>query len=281
MYNSRILHNNVSDSSIVTLTASSTATSVYESFAVSNLKNNRKGDVHRSVGTSVQYVLSSPVAATIGVISFPKCNLTSNATIQVRMYSDEAGTTLIHDTTTMTGMVPAKADYASYVPNDSNGFAYGAGEYLTVWFNNITSVKHIKIDITDSTNPAGYIECSRLVVGPHHEFTYNPQAGATISIIDNSTQYRADNGNQVVDRGTVSKGINFDLAFVPIEETKYLMQIITANGISNPFFVSLFPDIEDKRLEADHSIFGCLTRSSAFKLTFYGQNATSFDIEEF
>lgn len=275
MPNARILHNIISDSA--TLTASTTS----GGFIVTHLQNNRKGDIHRSTGTSVQYVAVLPIAKTMGICLLPICNLTSAATVRVRCYSDAGGTTLINDSGTVAA-VAARVDQARTAPLGVAGFAYGSGEYAIVWLpEHISGVMRVVIDIGDFGNPQGYIECARLVLGDYYEFTYNPQYGATVLPIDKSLQTRSESGNQVIDRGIMTREISFDLSFIPADESKYLLQIFRTNGISFPFFISFFPNATDKRLEADHAIFGCFTSTSKIKLEMFNGNSTALTIEEF
>lgn len=89
MPNLRIIYDNIAD------TATITATSTSGSLSTSNLKKDIKGLVHRSIGNSVTYTLVWASARTIGGVALPATNLSATATIEVRLYSNSAATSLI------------------------------------------------------------------------------------------------------------------------------------------------------------------------------------------
>ena len=91
--NLRIIYNNVADNS--TLSASTTSSAAY---TINNTKLEAKGVVYRSTNTLATINLSWSTVQDISAIVLPFTNLTSTATIRVRLYSDSAFATQILDT---------------------------------------------------------------------------------------------------------------------------------------------------------------------------------------
>lgn len=169
MKNLIIIHDNAADR-CTSLTASNTSGTLY----ASNMLNDLKGLAHRSTGTSVSYTLTWANPQSVGGVGLPATNLTAEATIRVRLYSDTTGTTLVADSGTKyacPGLNLGMWDWTQ--PLNANAFAYGGASKSAVWFETHFSVRRCVIDLVDTANPAGYIDCSRLVVGAYWSPQYN------------------------------------------------------------------------------------------------------------
>lgn len=268
MANMRIVYNNIADSA-TSVTASTTSGSL----PASNLLTELKGQVHRSTGTSVTYTCTWSANQTVGAVILPCTNLTATATIRVRLYSDTAATTLVSDGGTVTAVPGYNLDSKIWpTSRDVNSFAYGGGVKAAQWFTSKpTNIRAVKIDLVDTSNPAGYIDCSRLVIGDYWSPTYNVQNGIQFDIIDNSEVSRRDSGDTIVNRSFMYDSLKFDFSLLTDVDKANLTKIIRNVGIHENFFVSLLPGDASVKTEHDSMIYGKRTNATIISplYTFY------------
>jgi hypothetical protein len=233
--NLRIISANAADTS--TLTASTTAGAL----AAANMLTDYKGQVHRSTGTSVTYTLTWAAAQSIGAVVLPACNLSASATIRVRLYSDTAGTTQIADSGTVSACPGLDLSWWGGTVN-ANSFAYGALAKVAVWFaSNYATARRCVIDLVDTSNAAGYIDCARLVVGAWWSPAYNASYGLQFDVQDTSEPARNDAGDLLSDRGVRFDTLSLDLKLMPEADRASLLNIVRAVGTSRNLLLSLLP----------------------------------------
>lgn len=250
MANMRIIYDDKCTSA--TIIASSTSGAL----VAANMQNDYKGQVHRSTGTSVTYTLTWTQAQSIGGIGLPATNLSPTSTIRVRLYATTASATAAADS----GTIPANGSAVTQLynwsnPLNANSFAYGGATKSAVWFEQHYSVQKVVIDIVDASNPAGYIDCSRIVCGAYWEPKYNVSNGITHTINDTTQNIRNDSGDLLSDRGFINDQLKFDLSVLTEVDKSLLTQIIKYVGISKNIFISLMPESNSSR-EQDYIIYG-------------------------
>ena len=259
MPNLRIIYNNAADRA-TTLTASTTSGTL----VAANMQSDIKGKVHRSTGLSVTYTLTWTNAETVGGIVLPCTNLSSAATIRVRLYSDTAGTTLISggDSGTISagGSLPILWDQTQ--PINANTFAYGGYTKAAVWFaTQYTTVRRCVIDLVDTAaNTAGYIDCSRLVIGQYWEPIFNAENGINAELVDTSQVTRSEAGDLIADRNIIHERLSFNFALLPESDRITLTRIIKMAGTAKNILVCLFPT--DANTQQDFMIYGKRSNSS-------------------
>ena len=252
MSNLRIIHANYADQA-TTLTASTTSGSLAASYVQTDLK----GQAHRSTTTFVSYTLKWTGGVSIGAVALPATNLTSAAAMRVRLYSDTALTTVIADTGIITACPGlAATPWTWTATRNVNGFAYGVLSKAVAWFaQNYSGVKGCFIEIDDPTNAAGYIDCARLVAGPWWQPEWGAEYGCTTTVVDNSTNARTDAGDLPSDRAPMHQELTLNLPALSEAERAELMQILRANGVWKPVFVSLMPR-KGTAAEQDYMVYG-------------------------
>ncbi|OFJ47652.1 hypothetical protein BA896_000140 [Janthinobacterium lividum] len=275
MTNLRIIYDNAADRAV--LTASSQAGAL----GPSNLQRERKSAVLRSVGVALTITATLPLGEIIGGVVLPFCNLTANAKIRVRGYTAPGDAVPVIDT----GLVLACA-YAPLGTRDwgttalaVNAFSFGGGSYARAWFSRQTA-RYFVIDLTDSANPAGYIECSRLVMGNYWEPDNNASYGASVTPVDTSTQYRKASGEQGVEAGCSYRKLTLALDHMTPPDRAAVWHLVRGSGKRLPILVSLFPDDTDPELEQTHQLYGRLSELAAISAPYFQTYATSLDIEE-
>lgn len=271
MANLRIVYDNLTDTTSG-LTASSTAPG---SVVASNLKTDIKSEVWRSVGTSETLTLTWAATQSINVVCFPFSSFSNTATIDVKFYTLAADTVAA----ATTGAVQCCNTAFNTSPKGVNSYAYGGSTYAVVYFSS-RNVQKIEIVISDASNPLGYIEAGRLVVGSYWSPENNAEYGVDVVSTETTKHERNDAGDLRTDKGVMFKEMNVDLSLMPAADRNTLWKIVRGNGMNKPIFLSLNPDATDKSDEQMYMIYGKLKKGSAFKYQFLNQFNSQLDLEE-
>ena len=277
MSNLRVVYDNAADRA--TLAASSTAGSL----VVNNMLSDIKSEVWRSQGPTATVTVTWPDAGElIGMVALPFCSLSSGATVRVRAYETLAAALPVLDTGVVIAAAAPPFDVWGWgsEPLGVNAYAYGGGTYGVVWFNTIITAQKLVIDIDDTSNPLGYIECSRLVTGTYWEPVNNADFGVEIGVGDLSKHERSDAGDLRTDRGAIYKTMSMDLSIMPAQDRNAMWRILRGNGMSRPIYLSLVPQAQDAFEEQAFQIYGKLSRQSALRYQFVNQYSSQLEIEE-
>ena len=277
MSNLRIIYDNAIDRAV--LTASSTAGSLVPA----NMQVDRKSKVWRASGTSATVTATwASAAQLISGVMLPFCSLTSAATITVRCYSVATGGSPIYTLGPILAAPYTPLGMWSWgtIPLGVNAYSYGNNTYGRIWFDNTYSVKRVEIDISDPTNPLGYIEVGRMVAGSHWSPTYNTAFGIPVTFPDSSVQERTDSGDLVTTIGTRTKKLSFDLNWLVASDRNTFTSLMQHVGVSKPIFVSLFPNDPDASKEQIYQIYGKLPNVSQMSHTMHTIYASQINIEE-
>ena len=274
MSNLRIVSTNVGQS------ASLTASTEAGTLVVENLQLESKTKVWRSTSTTAS-ITAIFTSTTVSCVSLPITNLTSTATLRVRVYTTsgsgtparDTGNTLCCEYTTID-----KIDFADG-PLNANTFSYGGGTYATLFFTPTVGEKVI-IDIIDSSNTNGYVEASSIVIGKYWEPVHNAEYGASIALRDTSKHSRNDSGDLMTSRGARYKRLGFTLSMMQAADRTSLMEILIRNGLSVPLFISLFPESTDDQEKQIYQIFGQLTKLGAISRYRIGLDKGSVEVDE-
>lgn len=274
MANLRIVADNAMNR-VATLTASSTVGPL----AASNLLVDLKSLVHRATSTSVTYTATWSAAETLSCVALPFCNLSPTATIRVRLYTDAAGTTLALDTGTNLACPAAAIVLPGWTAQASaSAYTYGGGACARAWFA-ATNAQRLVVDIVDTSNLQGYVECSRLVAGAYFSPAYNANVGATLTFADTGTQVRSGAGELLTDAGTRSRSITLELSNLPAADRTSLAHVLRG-GLSAPLFLSVLPTSSDLEAERDHQLYCKLGETGAVALATMGSYSLPFRFEE-
>lgn len=257
MANIQILYDDVSKN-----TSSISASSTSGTLIALNMLNEYKGQVHRSSSTSVTYTLiwNSPVK--ISCIALPATNLTTTSTIKVTNYSSSTGGSPITNTgfkLAAPGLNLSNNTWST--ARDVNSFFYGGAAKTFVIFAPVT-IQRCVIELVDTSNPAGYIDCARVVCGEYWQPTYNVQKGINLSVEDTSDINRADSGDVMTDIGVLYDQINFDFSILPESDRTTLVKLMRRVGNNKNIFISVLPEDVSNTAEQDFMIYGKKTGSS-------------------
>jgi len=274
MRNLRIVSNNAVQAA--TLTASSEAGAM----VVENLQLESKTKVWRGQSTtqSITATFTSQIISFAGLII---CNLTSTATMRVRIYTligsgtpaYDSGNVLCCEYTTIN-----KIDFGDG-PLNSNTFSYGGGTYASV-FTTATAGEKVVIDIIDSANTNGYVESCGLVIGEYWEPENNAAYGAALSFLDTSKHSRNDSGDLMTNRGARYKKLVFTLSQMQAADRTELTEILIRNGMSIPLYISIYPESTDEQLKQIYQVYGKLTKLGAISHFAFGLDKSAVNVEE-
>lgn len=275
MTNLRIIYDNAADRAV--LTASSQAGAL----GPANLQRERKSAVLRSVGTALAITATWPTPEIIGGVALPFCNLTPTATIRVRGYVEPGDAVPDFDTGAVQACEYARLGMWNWgaLPLGVNAFSYGGGTYARCWLQ-MRSVKKLVIELADPDNPAGYIEAARLVAGAWWSPEQNASYGAGVTPVDTSRPYRNGAGEPKVERGSKYRKLTLSLDHMTPLDRAELWRIVLGNGLSQPLFVSLYPESDDVELEQAHQVYGHLSNLAGITTPYYQAYANNIEIEE-
>lgn len=275
MSNLRIVQSNNADSA--TLSASNTAGAL----VADNLKSTFKSQVYRSTGTTTIITAEWAAAQYISIAAFAFANFSSAATMRVKGYTLSGDVTPSFDTGDV--VCCSEGSLADYdwgeVGAGANSFAYGGGVYATAW-TPLDLVQKITIEIKDPTNSLGYIEAGRLIIGKYWQAERNADYGAQINYIDRSQSSRNDAGDLMIDRGTRHKSMSLSFALMPTVDRDNLTKLLINNGTSRPFFISLYPENSDPKMEQMHTVWGVLTDTAPISSVHFDLESGAIDVVE-
>jgi hypothetical protein len=272
--NLRIIYDNVIDS------ASLTASTAAGGLPATNLQRDQKGLVWRSTGTSATLTATWSTAQTLSGVVLPFCNLSANATIRVRVYTNTGDTTPVRDTGTVNARAYAPGDIWGGAPSTSvNAYSFGGGSYARCWFTSAVGRK-LEITLTDSGNPSGYLEAGRLVCGAYWSPTYNTNFGVGIGYVDTSTQTRTESGNLVTTIKPTHRTLNFDLQWLTDADRERMLSILRGNGLRKPLFVSVFPEDASAAKEQNYQLYGKMSGLNPITHPLYTVYSSSLSLEE-
>ena len=178
-------------------TATVTATTANSSYPASNLQSPLRGNVLRTTGVTANREIKLTWASnqTVNFVAIARHNWTASATWRVQLYSDDAWTTQIEDSGTVTAwdgsllaaMATAEGAYATNLRCLKTSAYYCSALR--------TTARSIKITLNDTGNADGYLEASRAFVGQYLGLTRNAAYGASIEWAEGAEQMRMDSGS--------------------------------------------------------------------------------------
>ncbi|MBP7953541.1 MAG: hypothetical protein KAZ14_00060 [Nitrosomonas sp.] len=208
-------------------------------FTVANLAINKKSITWRS-GSSALHRVKTTWAQnqTISGVAICFTNLVSGDSVNIKLYSDVAGTTNIYTSgnITVTHNYDVPAGFSSV---NSTSFAYGGGIHISHLLAEKTNVRRMDIEFNVSSNPAGFVEASRIVAGKYWSPERSAALGARIGFSDSTSSFRTYSGDLVTDRGSISRTLDFNVNAMSESDKSGWNNLFRSVGKSNPFFVGI------------------------------------------
>jgi hypothetical protein len=274
--NLTVIYDNKADSATLT-----SATQASASLGPANLLTDIKSEVCRSTGTSQTFTATWTTGVPVAAAALAFTTLSGTATMRVRLYILSTDSVPVFDTGTNLACPNQVLGLWNWDNSLSvNAFTYGGGAYAVSWLNSPFTVQKVVIDLVDTSNPAGFIDVGRLIIGNYWEVAKNADYGANMTPVDTSKHFRNDAGDLMTDVGTRHKSQTLPLNNLSPDERAILWNILLGNGMSRPVFLSLYPQSDDPRLEQSHMMWCKLVATPAVNIPYYRNFASSAQLEE-
>ena len=144
-----------------------------------------------------------------------------------------------------------------------------------------TTVRKIKITITDDDNTDLYLKVNRFAAGIALVPVYNIQTGASLQYVDTGISERAKSGAFTVFPGNIYREIKVSMDFVSMTERNYWASFFRNMGIRASIYISVYPNSTDIGMEQDHEGFFHLDGSiPVLTHQFIGEFSLSLDLSD-
>jgi hypothetical protein len=268
--NLRILYNDIV--SLATVSASTLA-----NFSTANLAKDNKAIWRSSLATSASITLSWASSTNTSCVIIPNSNITKNATIRIRGYTNIGDTVAVLDTgnvAVVLGNLPSMG-----ISPSVNTYSYGTSNTICSWFNTV-SIKQMVIDIVDSTSLVGYIELSRVMSGVYWSPAYNTEFGVSVGVSDTTVHNRTQAGSIYTINGTTNKTLDVPLNWLTSFDKDSILKLLKNNGFNKSIFISIFPNNKDADLEQMYQIYGKISTQATLTNPMYSVYASNLVVEE-
>lgn len=241
------------------------------SLPLTNLQDRRLHVVARSadaLAASTQFDVDLGVARTIGCVAIPKHTMTSSGTVRVRGYSGAGHTTNVYDSGTVTPF-PSGLDAET---------AAGLNIPFVVYPSSI-SARYWYVELTDTGNPDGYVDVSRLVIAGAFQPTVNISYEAELGLEDATTRVVSDGGAAQFRVRPIRRTLAGVLDEMPESEafaSWWRMQ--KQLGISGQVFVAYDP--ADTTYKHDRAFLATFRAPSALVQANHARQRTAFSLVE-
>lgn len=272
--NPRMLGRNLADEGTL-----SALPALLTTLPVTNLQTQGRETARTTILASqaITWVLDADQVA--NMVALGRHNLTTGGTYRIQVYSDAAATAQIADSGTLAAFSTAALsplDAGRYLEDEFRG-----RKNIVFYFARLTTVRAVKLTLTDASNPDGYMEASRLFIGEYTELYYavatGSEGGTSASL---STQGRSDGGDLWSDRGVPFAKQTFSTEFIDDEnDLAEVLALIDYLGTFRDFWWDAFP--------GDTSAWALyrrgqrkFTNDSALDARNYGLHSTAWSMEE-
>ena len=255
---------------------------------LNNLKDRRLSKVCRSSSTSTsatQFVAALDKGCSISVVSLCRHNFSANATWRLRGYLDAGLTSLTYDSGTLEVWPPLDSLQLEWqddnfwnakpAAEDLAGFYWNAIHILT----STTYSRYWKVEIFDSTNPAGYVEIGRMFLSEAWVPTLNMSYGAGLGYNSRTEVEEAWDGTEYFDYKAPFRVANFLLENMSTYEA--MMRAFDMQRVAGIDKEVLFVwDQSDVRHLIKRSFLGRLQELSPIDQPYFEAHQTSFTVKE-
>ncbi len=241
--------------------------------------NDIYSNVCRAQGTSMTITLVWPTPEVIGGVHEPWCNLSPTATKRVVGSSGVNRTGDLIDTGAQFACPwPARELGGLWTPQSSaSAYAHGGGSHGRAWFPNMP-LRRLDIDLVDVANRQGYIEVSKLFIGPTWSPAFNVAYDSAITPGGTSTGFRDGSGRLRSTRGTKWKRIAAPLSHMSEDDRAVIVDRAIVHGLEIPFIYSQYPNSGYPKRERDYQGYFALEDTPATRRANFAESATELPL---
>jgi len=199
-----------------------------------NLALSRKARSVDATTAATQFSVDLGVSRSIRAISIMRHNLSSAATVRVRGYSDAGHTTLVWDST-------ALSIWPEGYPTAEDKKRYQ--EDFHIILSASQSFRYPLVEISDTANPAGYVELARCMFFPAFQPAVNMSYGAGLGLETDTSKERSLAGTDFWDRKEPRRTVRFTLPVLSESEAfNDLLDLQWDRGIDREVLFVFNPD---------------------------------------
>lgn len=240
----------ISSTNHVDTAISITADDEVATLPVENLQDRQIVKIWRNAQTSAQIDVDFGQGRVVNFVALIKHSLSQLATIRFRFSNEADFTTNVYDS----GTIDAWPVLEEFGTLPWGVFQWGgflnpeiAAEYTISTFNVLDEpvvARFLRIDMSDASNPEGYIEAGRLIAGPAYQPSINYANGVEFEFIDESRVTKSRGGQIFVDEVERYRRMRFELINIPEAEmfSNVFNQLDRLRGISQDILVIPQPD---------------------------------------
>ena len=147
------------------------------------------------------------------------------------------------------------------------------------WISIVNLVRSFKISITLYT-PYDEIDIGRLIIGDYIEPAYGLSKNFTISLVEDTKQYRTAGGSLRSDINLPIKKFSFDIGVMSEADRIIMQSNLRSVGKRTDFYISLFPEEGDINKERDYSGIVKLTKIPSYTEFVLNYYKSKYEMEE-
>lgn len=230
-------------------TATLTATS--EALPVSYTQQSGRSKIWRSVDTAPQVIIGTlPSPNFLSALVVYNHNLTTVGTIRIEYLLQGE---VVYDSGVIVAstLIPLGIWRVGVDPWGAQDLTEFPNTHYVVW-TEPTLATDYRITISDSNNPAGYVEVSRIIAGLFYTPKMNASYGVKLEWQDFAEHKRTEgNSLRTIGNGT-ARVMSFDLAYLEREGLGELSRELLKTGKRQDIYINLYPE-KGGALEAEHA----------------------------
>jgi hypothetical protein len=265
--------------------------SYLNSLPLTNAKNRVFAKKARSTDlsySSTQFELELDGSKLTEVFAVAGHNLSSSATVRIRLYTDISKTDLIYDT----GTVDAWPSVFSQEELEWENLNFWDGSvpqdelesFTPLFFHVVKSdtllyPRKILVEIFDDSNPIGYVEFGRVFVGTAFQPKLNMQFGASLGYSINTEVETSQNNTEYFDRKRPRRTASFSLDGLSMQEGhSTIMSLLRTQGTDQEVFFT-YQNTEDT-LQYNRTFLARLQQVDPIRQPYFDRVETSINLLE-
>lgn len=208
-----------------------------------NLRTLPRAEVARTTGTGQVLSGNFAAASSCSMCVLWRHNLSSAATWRLELFSSAGlGGTKVYDSGDQVALMAAPLEAPSLTGGAVLGEFQQPAQHSVLYFEPVVA-RSFKLTLSDSTNGAGYLQASRLMMGAFWEpGRGSADYGAELQWIDDSTQQRSASGSLRTPnpRGSYRQ-LTMDCSEMDLADAGALARIVGQVGKRAEIWISLYP----------------------------------------
>ncbi len=242
-----------------TVTASSAA------LPAGNLQAFNLTDIWRSTGVDPEHVEAAFDFGPVRVLALWGHNLTDDAVVRWRIADEPTFADPVFDEIVAPRAAPYGYGVLPYGTFNWGGFPVGGEEvsprFCLVLLPEAVVGSHVRVDLEDPGNPAGYLQAGRLLVGDAWQPASNFSFGWSLAVVDASRQYETEGNAVYVDKRDPKRELAIPFGFLSESDAlTFAAEVAGLVGYSAPALVCMFPD--DPLLFTRTAVYGYMRPGS-------------------